>query len=239
VPTYDANGNLTKDCVNNDRYTWNADGKPVSIAGKGITYEGREVEIESTSGTYSQILYSPIGKLGTMSGQTAVTVRVPLPGGSIAELLGSTGGTRHILHSDWLGSARLSTTYTNQTIAYDNSYAPFGEYYAPSGSGDGGDLNFTGQSQDTLSGLYDFLYREYSPVQGRWISPDPSGMAAADPTNPQSWNRYAYVMNNPLALSDPQGLDPGDCVVDLDGGFGGFCGAAWEAGVRAMRGGVA
>jgi len=219
VPTYDANGNLTKDCTNSDAYAWNADGKPTTLAGKGITYDalGREVEIASGS-THTQILYSPIGKLGTMNGQSAVTIRVPLPGGSTAELLGATASTRHILHSDWLGSARLSTAYTDQTVANDTAYAPYGEAYAGSST----DLNFTGQSQDTVSGLYDFLYREYSPVQGRWISPDLSGVAAVDPTNPQSWNRYAYVLNNPISNTDPLGLycaylnDAGDGVAEID-----------------------
>jgi hypothetical protein len=35
------------------------------------------------------------------------------------------------------------------------------------------------------------------------------GIAAIDPTNPQSWNRYAYVLNNPLAMVDPTGMDGG------------------------------
>jgi hypothetical protein len=35
--------------------------------------------------------------------------------------------------------------------------------------------------------------REYQAVEGRWISPDPAGMGAVDPANPQSWNRYAHV----------------------------------------------
>ena len=38
------------------------------------------------------------------------------------------------------------------------------------------------------------------------MSPDRAGLAAVNPADPQSWNRYAYVMNNPLALIDPSGL---------------------------------
>jgi hypothetical protein len=33
------------------------------------------------------------------------------------------------MHSDWLGSSRLSTLYTDQTVANDVSYAPYGEAY--------------------------------------------------------------------------------------------------------------
>jgi RHS repeat-associated protein len=72
---------------------------------------------------------------------------------------------------------------------------------------------YTGQNQDTESsgaggagGLYDFLYREHSPVQGRWLSPDPWGLAAVSPSDPQSWNRYAYVGNRPTNSIDPLGL---------------------------------
>jgi RHS repeat-associated protein len=54
--------------------------------------------------------------------------------------------------------------------------------------------------------LYDFPAREYHPGEGRWISPDPAGVAAADPTQPQSWNRYAYVLNDPTSNVDPSGL---------------------------------
>ena len=55
------------------------------------------------------------------------------------------------------------------------------------------DRNFTGQNQDLNPGgdLYDFPNREYHSIHGRWISPDPAGVAAVDPANPQSWNRYA------------------------------------------------
>src|SRR5258705_7849672 len=41
------------------------------------------------------------------------------------------------------------------------------------------------------------------------MTADPAGLAAVNPSNPQSWNRYAYVLNNPLNSIDPLGLS--DC----------------------------
>lgn len=69
-------------------------------------------------------------------------------------------------------------------------------------------------NQDTASNVYDFPAREYG-IQGRWPSPDPSGLAAVDSSDPQSWNRYAYVGNSPLNLTDPLGLttDPGCAAI--------------------------
>jgi len=105
-----------------------------------------------------------------------------------------------------------------------SAYAGFGEQYGTSGSSD---ASFTGQNQDTVSSLFDFLARRQSPSQGRWILPDPAGLAAVALANPQSWNRYAYVTNNPLAMIDPAGLfAPGPALLnppsdDDPGGFGG------------------
>jgi RHS repeat-associated protein len=174
------------------------------ISSLGLTYGsfGREVEIASGS-TYTQVLYGPIGKLGLMNGQNTVSIRTPLPGGGTEEILPT---AVHILHADWLGSAGLSTLFTGRSVANYTQYAPYGESEDSST-----DLDFTGQFQDTLSGLYDFQYRGYSPAQSRWLNPDPAGLGAADPSNPQTWNRYAYVLNKPLGYIDPTGLD---CVRD-------------------------
>jgi RHS repeat-associated protein len=112
-------------------------------------------------------------------------------------------------HSDWLGSARLlSSPARVATTAM--AYAPFGEGYAGGApyvqfTGGGNDWTVYDSENDTGS-LVDFMFRRYSPTQGRWISPDPAGLSAVDPSNPQSWNRYAYVLNNPLRFIDPSGL---------------------------------
>src|ERR1700687_5966325 len=66
---------------------------------------------------------------------------------------------------------------------------------------------FTGDERDSESNLDHTQFRQYSSSLGRWMHPDPAGLAAVDPSNPQSWNRYAYVRNNPLALVDPFGLN--------------------------------
>ena len=176
---------------------------------------------QNRSGVYTQFVYSPTGfKMQIMSGQSATKLLVPLPGGG--EVVYNASGMFYY-HSDHLGSFRFGSSYTNRNMYFDLAYAPFGETYATSGSTDPA---FTGQRQDTVSGLYDFPAREYS-IQGRWPSPDPAGLAEVDPTNPQSWNRYAYVMNNPLAYIDPTGLcnkQVGPACADPDNPYpgGGF-----------------
>jgi RHS repeat-associated protein len=44
-------------------------------------------------------------------------------------------------------------------------------------------------------------FRDYSLIQGRWLSPDPYD-GSYDFTNPQSLNRYSYSLNNPLGYVD-------------------------------------
>jgi RHS repeat-associated protein len=90
-------------------------------------------------------------------------------------------------------------------------------------------------SESQSGTLDDFTYRRYAPVQGRWIAPDPSGIAAVNPSDPQSWNRYAYVGNRPLSNVDPLGLDLiAPCDPDVDpscggGGGGGYCPPEFES----------
>lgn len=202
APTYDANGNSLNDTFHT--YTWDAENRAVSIGTVNLTYDalGRMVE-QSVGGTNSEVVYSPLSaKLALMNGATLTKAFVPLIGGAIAVY--NSSGLAYYRHADHLGSSRFASTPT-RTLYSDTAYSPFGEIYAGTGAID---PSFTGQNQDTTSGLYDFLYRENDPYQSRWSSPDPAGLAAVSLTDPQTLNRYAYVRNSPLELTDPLGLQP-------------------------------
>jgi RHS repeat-associated protein len=87
-------------------------------------------------------------------------------------------------------------------VCYDADYYPFqGERAyvttcAPA-------YRFAGMKFDQESSDYYTLNRYYPPNLGRWLSPDP---VAGSIYNPQSLNRYAYVLNNPMNFIDPLGL---------------------------------
>lgn len=208
--TYDMDGNSTND--EEHTYAWDAYGRPSTIDAVSITYDalGRMVE-QNNGGTYTEVQYSPTGfMMYLLHGMSLVKAWVPMPAGT-AEVF--TPGAFFYRHSDWLGSSRFAST-TSRTMYYDAAYAPFGQPYAENGTTD---RNFTGMDQDIVSGLYDFPAREYNALEGRWPSPDPSGLASVNPADPQTWNRYAYVRNSPLTLTDPTGLDGEDGSNPCDG----------------------
>ncbi len=223
--SYDNNGNLLNDTFHT--YTWNGfnqlktiDGASCGTTGTCLTYDalGRMVE-KSVNSTYTEVLYSPLGKTATMSGQTTTSAYIPMPGG--ATLYKTNDSTRHFWHKDWLGSARLSSTVNNHTIVFDRAFAPYGEMYQNFGVTN--ELSFTGDTQDTVAGTFDTPSRELNPNQGRWVSPDPSG---------SGWNQYAYV-TDPNSSIDPSGFfsspvpngwfgaPSGDCEIWCDGGDNG------------------
>jgi RHS repeat-associated protein len=73
---------------------------------------------------------------------------------------------------------------------------------------------FSGKERDSETNLDYFGARYFSGAQGRFTSADPL-MASAKARNPQSWNRYAYTLNNPLRYVDPDGMEvPEGCAKD-------------------------
>jgi RHS repeat-associated protein len=114
--------------------------------------------------------------------------------------------------SDWLGTRRVETDYAgNPCLNFTG--LPFGDGLATapipclSSDIDATEHHFTGKERDAESGNDYFVARYYGSSMGRFMSPDPSGIASADPASPQSWNLYNYVLNNPLVHIDPNGLD--------------------------------
>jgi RHS repeat-associated protein len=104
--------------------------------------------------------------------------------------------------SDHLSTARVVTN-SGGTVLADSDFYPFGgERIITSSSGNS--YKFTGKERDSESGLDNFETRYFGSSMGRFMSPDPMG---GHPQDPQTLNRYTYVRNNPLSLTDPTGLD--------------------------------
>ena len=201
TPAYEANGNVTNDFINT--YSWDVYGHAATVDGNTTTYDALDRMVENyVSGAYWQHAYSPTGFL--MEIPSIQKKFVPLPGGDMVVYYPSAPGGYYYRHTDWLGNSRFAST-PSRAMYYDGAYSPFGAPYAYTGTQE---YVYTGM-EHTYPNAYDFPAREYE-IQGRWPSPDPAGLAAVDSSNPQSWNRYAYVFNTPLSLVDPSGLDPND-----------------------------
>ena len=114
------------------------------------------------------------------------------------------------MHRDHLGSVALVTNDAGQVVS-PASFDAFGKRrnsnWSDNATGSGlsditGNIGFTGQETIKEIGLIHMNGRIYDPNLGRFLSADPLIQA---PYNSQSYNRYSYVMNNPLSLLDPSG----------------------------------
>lgn len=55
--------------------------------------------------------------------------------------------------------------------------------------------------------------RMYQNLHGRFTAVDPL-LASGKSANPQTFNRYVYVMNNPLIYTDPTGLQAATTITE-------------------------
>lgn len=115
-------------------------------------------------------------------------------------------GEAQFLHADWLGNVRAVTNLSGSTNQQCTSL-PFGDDLSCTSSITAY-TGITGTFFDSYDNLDHFPYRQYTSNKGVWLTPDPAGLAAANPAFPQSWNRYAYVNNNAVSQTDPTGLGP-------------------------------
>jgi RHS repeat-associated protein len=206
---FDAAGNWLA-CDGSNVY--DAENRLTAAAGAAFAYDGNGQRVLKTaSAATTQYVYDA---------QAEVVAEY-------SPVLPAATGT-HFLTADHLGSTRLVMSTNDGCSRHD--FLPFGEEIDVSiasrgsldpcysaGANDGVVHRFTGKERDAETGLDFFEARYMSSAQGRFMSPDPSGLLAQKPQNPQSWNLYAYAMNNPLIFIDPTGLD---CVYANDAGNG-------------------
>ncbi len=149
---------------------------------------------------------------------STTTVKTYLPNG-IGVLIdnGSTVQTRYV-HKDHLGSI-AAITKEDGSPAEQMSYDPFGKRRNLDGTDDPGNAligatgnkGYTGHEMLDNVALIHMNGRVYDPSVARFTTADPF---VSNPDNPQSFNRYSYVRNNPLAYTDPTGYEGEPPVAD-------------------------
>jgi RHS repeat-associated protein len=125
-----------------------------------------------------------------------------------SRLLTIVGGIATYNYGDHL-SGRVSTDSNGNVVHTYGSY-PFGETWYETGTLD--KWKFTTYENDSESGLNYATARFQSPRLGRFMSID---TLAGQHANPQSLNRYTYVNNDPINLTDPSGME---CIEGCDDG---------------------
>jgi len=107
-------------------------------------------------------------------------------------------------HLDHLGTPRLVTNASGAKTGF-HVYYPFGEELNLSQTEYPAErLKFTGHERDGAAvGGLDYMHaRYYAGPAGRFLSADP---VVGNGNEPQSWNRYTYVSDNPINATDPTG----------------------------------
>lgn len=209
---YDAAGNLVCDP---QHPCWSA-----GVTAAYYTYDA-ENRLESAGGGAqaggSEYLYDGDGRRVRKAWGAQVTVFVyDAFSKLVAEYANSApeaNGTRY-LTQDHLGSTRAVTSAAGEVQAR-RDYFPFGEEIQGDvggrttdqryGSNDGVRQRFTSAERDGETGLDFMQARYYSSTTGRFTRPDPI-LSSGITTNPQTWNRYSYCLNNPLSYVDPTGM---------------------------------
>ena len=146
-----------------------------------------------------------------ITGQTVRELHyITAPSGLTALVIRS-AGTDSLFHvyTDHQGSI-LQLTNEAGTVVEQRSYDPWGRERNPDNWNSFAlnseyrrtDRGYTGHEHLPEFGLINMNARLYDPMLGRFLSPDPY---VQSPDFTQSYNRYAYCLNNPLLYTDPSG----------------------------------
>jgi RHS repeat-associated protein len=211
--TYNAAGQLTNDTFHS--YSYDAVGNLLKVDG-GSTAQyvydalNHRVRTQDGNGT-NEYLYDPAGKrISTWVASSNFGSEGRIYWGDQQLAFRSTDGTTYFDHQDWTGTERVRTNYAGSTAALYASFAYGDQSYAfnilnPSSGYNQDNAFYAGLDYDSGSGTDHAMFRQYTPLQGRWMSPDPYS-GSYDESNPQSFNRYSYALNNPAVFTDPSGL---------------------------------
>jgi RHS repeat-associated protein len=224
--SYDANGNQTGATGIGRTITYSSYNKPATITqgANSISFSDdvdhqrfKQVAATGTStattyyfdafGVHSEVTGYSSGAWQwnhyLMVGGSMVGVHIERSGGSV---------NFRYFHQDHLGSIAVITDENGALAEPRDGYDAWGKRRNPNGTDDPtGSLTsltprgFTGQEMLASVGLVHLNGRVYDPYLGRMTSADP---VVGDPLNGQTWNRYSYVYNNPLAYTDPTGYCP-------------------------------
>lgn len=208
----DSAGNLLGD--GNHSYFYDAENRLIQVDGTFgncstatacYIYDaiGRRVR-KTARGTSVDYLYDLADRQITEFSSAGVWTRGELYAGG-KHVATYSNSTTYFIHADWLNTERVRTT-VSAGIYQTCASLPFGDALSCSGS-DASPLHFTGKERDSESGLDNSKARYLGSPLGRFMSPDPSNLSV-DFWLPQTWNRYSYALNNPLAFVDRNGMWP-------------------------------
>jgi RHS repeat-associated protein len=222
--TYDGIGNIKTKTNSNGNffgsrtYSWTGENQLSQVAdgflGQAIFQydadDGVMSQSSTQSGATTTTLYLAGGLSENVSNGSGTTWNdyIPTPGGTIAMVVQSPtqSDTVQFLHRDSSGSIVSVSDGSGaliQRYTYDANGRRTTTYTAPGYSGLLTDHGFTGHLQIDAFNLIHMQGRVYDASVARFLQGDPIIQA---PENSQSYNRYVYVLNNPLTLIDPSGF---------------------------------
>ena len=200
--TYDRAGNVTIDSSGNSM-TYDAENTLGKFGTVTYDYDADGVRTEKSTGTMYWL--GPSGTLAETDLSGNINEEYIYFNGQRIARVDRPSGTVHYYYSNHLGSHTVITSATG-TCEQDIDYFPYGGIvndYCPNVAQH---YKFTGKERDTESSLDYSGARYYASSMGRFMSPDPEQIDGFDHmSNPQAWNGYAYVHNNPLNATDPDG----------------------------------
>jgi RHS repeat-associated protein len=141
------------------------------------------------------------------------------PVARIARVQGQlTGTAKRVIHNQ-LGHFLAAFTADGQALDAAFIYGPFGEILAQTGTTDDYLRRFNGKEQDQLTDLSYYGFRYFDPLSLTWSQADPLYRFAPDAAwdEPRRANLYAFSLNNPARMVDPDGEQSFDAILPGNG----------------------